>query len=531
MTLATSDRHPRQVPTLLSRRPPGVWLRGAVGLAGAILATAILGVSPAAAAGGLRQITVDASKPIGIIRSLQGVSGTPLPGDSSHADLTAQFRQLGVNIVRTHDVDCNGTSDIDGLGPNRIFPSWSANPNDPSSYNFGPTDRAILSIVRSGAQVEYSVGHSDLTCAGIAFNNTPPPDPALYAAVVRHVAEHYNDGWDNGYQLRIRYWEIWNEPDLVPFWSGTSAQYYALYADTARALKSLHPWMEVGGPALTTNNDLTGYRESLLAYIRANHVPLDFYSIHHYSDFTEDPLDFVRLADQYRQLLDSYGFTHTQVQLTEWNYGLVDNPSDAQRAAFAADSLVYMQDAPLDRAFFYRANSNGAFNGALINSDGTLTKTGDAYEAVGSMEGTPLRLATTGGDQDGLAVEAGRSWGARGQVNVLISNYEIPAADQGPFPDPPIVNDLFTIPGIGAFTLLPRRSVTYANNDGYDLAVNRIPDGRSGVVVTRYRIDDSDNLTLVDRSLQRGPSVHVSAALPAPSVELVVISGLHRDDR
>jgi hypothetical protein len=238
MTLATSDRHPRQVPTLLSRRPPGVWLRGAVGLAGAILATAILGVSPAAAAGGLRQITVDASKPIGIIRSLQGVSGTPLPGDSSHADLTAQFRQLGVNIVRTHDVDCNGTSDIDGLGPNRIFPSWSANPNDPSSYNFGPTDRAILSIVRSGAQVEYSVGHSDLTCAGIAFNNTPPPDPALYAAVVRHVAEHYNDGWDNGYQLRIRYWEIWNEPDLVPFWSGTSAQYYALYADTARALKS-----------------------------------------------------------------------------------------------------------------------------------------------------------------------------------------------------------------------------------------------------------------------------------------------------
>ena len=381
--------------------------------------------------------------------------------------------------------------------------------------------------MRSGAQVEYSVGHSDLGCAGVGFNNTPPPDPALYAAVVRHVAQHYNDGWDNGYHLHIRYWEIWNEPDLVPFWSGTSAQYYTLYGDAARALKSLHPWMEVGGPALTTNNDLTGYRESLLAYIRANHLPLDFYAVHHYSDFTEDPVDFVRLADEYRQLLDSYGFTRTDVQLTEWNYGLVDNPSDAQRAAFAADSLIYMQNSPLDRAFFYRANGNGAFGGALINPDGSLTKTGDAYAAVGSMGSTPLRLASTGGDQDGLAVEAGRSLLGRGQVNVLISNYEIPPADQGPFPDPPIVNDLFTIPGIGAFTLLPRRSVSYANNGGYDLTVSHISGSQSGVVVSRYRIDDSDNLTLVDRSLQRGPSVHVSASLPAPSVELVSISPLH----
>ena len=151
MTLSTSDRHARREPKSRPGRRLAFWLRGTAGLVGALLATAILGVSPAAAAGGLRQITVDASKPVGLIRSLQGVSGTPLPGDVSHADLTAQFRQLGVNIVRTHDVDCNGTSDIDGLGPNRIFPSWNANPNDPSSYNFGPTDQAILSIGRSGA--------------------------------------------------------------------------------------------------------------------------------------------------------------------------------------------------------------------------------------------------------------------------------------------------------------------------------------------------------------------------------------------
>jgi xylan 1,4-beta-xylosidase len=439
-------------------------------------------------------------------------------------DVTSQFRTLGVDIVRTHDVDCSGTSDIDGLGPNRIFPNWNADPNDPASYNFGPTDTAVLSIVRSGAQVEYSIGHSDLSCAGVGFNNAPPPDPGLYAIVARHVAEHYNDGWDHGYRLHIRYWEIWNEPDLLPFWSGTSAQFYTLFADTARALKSLHPWMQVGGPALTTNNDLTGYRESLLAYARDHHVPLDFYSIHHYSDFTEDPLDYVRLADADRKLLDRLGFAHTQIQLTEWNYGLVDTPTAMQRAAFAADSLIYMQDAPLQRAFYYRSDGTNGF--ALINPDGTLTKAGDAYAAVGSLNATPVRLARTGGDEHGLAVAAGRSLGAPDEIRVLISNYEIPAADQGPFP-PFIVDNRFTIPGIGTFTLLPRRSVTYADNGGYKLSINHIRGGERGLVVSRYRVDDGHALALIDRSLVRGTSVHLSATLPAPGIELVVVSRSH----
>ncbi|MBV8947044.1 MAG: hypothetical protein JOZ95_16580, partial [Solirubrobacterales bacterium] len=90
-------------------------LRRQVGWTLACLAVGALGASSAAAEG-LRQITVDASRPTAIIRSLQGLSGTPLPGDASHPDFTSQFQQLGVNIVRTHDVDCTGTSDIDGAG-------------------------------------------------------------------------------------------------------------------------------------------------------------------------------------------------------------------------------------------------------------------------------------------------------------------------------------------------------------------------------------------------------------------------------
>jgi xylan 1,4-beta-xylosidase len=476
----------------------------------------LAGAAPASAAGGLRHVTVDASRPVGFIRSLQGVSGSPLPGDDSHPDLTAEQHSLGVDLVRTHDIDCTGTGDIDGLGSNRIFKDWSADPNDPASYDFGPTDRAILSIVRAGEQVEFNLGHSDLSCAGIGFNNAPPPDPAEYALVARNVARHYNDGWAHGYHLGIRYWEIWNEPDLIPFWAGTREQFYALYAATSRALKGLHSWMQIGGPALTTNNDLTGYRESLLAFIRDHRLPLDFYSIHHYSDFTEDPLDFNRLGDSYRRLLDHYGFRHAAIQLTEWNYGIAEQPTPMQRAAYVASSLVLMQHSQLSRAVYYRNDADNGTGFALATDDGKLTKAGAAFKAVAKMSRTPLRLAASGGDDQGFSVEAGRS---RRRVRVLISNYEIPAADQGPLPFP---DNIFAIPGIGTFTILARRDVTYTDNAGYDLKVRGLR-GNRRYVVRRYRVDESHDLTLVDRSVLRGRDVRLQATLPAPAVELVKI--------
>jgi hypothetical protein len=137
------------------------------------------------------------------------------------------------------------------------------------------------------------------------------------------------------------------------------------------------------------------------------------------------------------------------------------------------------------------------------------------------MNRTPLRLATSGGDDQGFSVEAGRSRNQE-EVRVLLANYEIPPQDQGPFP-PFIVNNNFTIPGIATFTLLDRRPVTYADNNGYDLTVNGLHGNGRRYLVSRYRVDDSHNLTLVDQTLQRGRRINLSATLPAPAVELVVI--------
>lgn len=200
------------------------------------------------------------------------------------------------------------------------------------------------------------------------------------------------------------------------------------------------------------------------------------------------------------------------------------DPTPAPRTCPHPDRTITC--APIDRAFFYPYNADGGFG--LAAEDGTLSKTGDAYAAVGSLSHTE-RLNTMGGDQNGLAVEAGRTERGDGEVRVLISNYEIPPEDRNPpFPPIPLINgNLFTVPGTATFTLLTRRGVTYADNSGYDLTVKNIHGGQSGLVVNRYRVDGTHDLSLVDSSTTRSSVVHLSADLPAPAIELVVIKRAH----
>ena len=96
---------------------------------------------PVLAAGGARDVTVDAGKVTGAIRSLQGAHWDPGVAGSTLNDI---YLSLGVDAVRTHDaggIDSNGVGDIDGFKAiDAIFPDFSKDPNAASSYNFG-TDR------------------------------------------------------------------------------------------------------------------------------------------------------------------------------------------------------------------------------------------------------------------------------------------------------------------------------------------------------------------------------------------------------
>lgn len=500
-----------------------------------LVCTVGLATSALARDAGRRSITVDASQAIGTFKALRGVSGAPdmsfvddfhgLPGSKRPKDVSAGYRLAAVNLVRTHD--SLGAADIDsasgplprlegpGLGAGfadpryLIFPDPNADPSDPKSYNFAATDALIAGIVKLDADVIFRLGRASDTTA------EPPKDLAKYAEVIRHIVLHYNKGWANGFHHGVRYWEVWNEPDLGKvWWRGSPEDYYALYGAAAKAIKAADPKALVGGPTIALVNQATPYREGFLAYARQRKLPLDFFPWHYYSD-ANDPQDFVRIGRETRALLDRYGFTRTESLLDEWNTAF--NPfgpglPPAVKAAFAASALVYMQDAPIDQAVYYRADDSFGPDGK------TPDKVGQALVAIGRMARTPERLAATGGDLSGLAIQAGRSKDGR-TIQVLISNYQIPADQIGPRKGP----DVLAIPGLFTMTLPPRRTVAYADNQGYALSIKGL-DAKATWTVERYRMSQTHDLDLIDTRQASGASVDLSADLPPPGLELIVLT-------
>jgi hypothetical protein len=251
------------------------------------------------------------------------------------------------------------------------------------------------------------------------------------------------------------------------------------------------------------------YREDFLKYLRVNDVPLDFWSFHDYAIDSADPYLFVRIGREMRKLLDTHGFTKTQLLLDEWNVLGIDPDllTMAGRAAFTASSLIYMQDSPIDAETYYMGPN-------LFGNDGkTPNKVGQALIALGQMKQTPVRLSVTGADTQGLAVEAGRS--ANGaEINVLISNYEVPVSLRGPRPGGDRV--------AGFINLLPRRQLKYGENHGFDLKVNGLSADKL-YRVERYRINDVWDYRLLSTITVKGNEVGITEDLPPPGIELVVI--------
>jgi xylan 1,4-beta-xylosidase len=111
-------------------------------------------------------------------------------------------------------------------------------------------------------------------------NVSPPKSYAVWDAMIRAFARHLiaRYGLD---EVATWKFEVWNEPNL-DFWAGKPKQstYWELYDHTARALKSVSPRLQVGGPATAQAAWVTAFLE----HIKSDNVPVDFVSTHVYAN-------------------------------------------------------------------------------------------------------------------------------------------------------------------------------------------------------------------------------------------------------
>lgn len=387
------------------------------------------------------EIAIDFLRTDGRIRPLHGVNLGPLCYRGM-VDLTDYHREIGVPFTRLHDVVWLNAEAVD---IHTIFRDFRNDPEKPESYSFEATDDYIQAIADVGSGVIYRLGES-IEHTRRQYFVRPPPDDRKWAAICLGIIRHYNEGWANGFRHGIRYWEIWNEPDVRPqMWTGTDEQFLSLFEVTAKTIKARFPDLKVGGPAMAHSGDFVGqdfrpapFTARFLDFCKSREVPLDFYSWHRY---TADPWDIPRRARAVRQLLDSRGFTRTESHLNEWNYLPWDDwaPLAAGGAgekreqwfaemggprgsAFAAAVLMSLQDCPVDVANYYTGEIQGF---GLFTFHGTPRRTYHAFKAFRQLLDCPIRVVTPATEPGRLNLCAGRNENGTAAA-ILVANFNTP---------------------------------------------------------------------------------------------------------
>ena len=300
-------------------------------------------------------IRIDPKQVTGPVKPLHGVGGGPVTSHFTY-DATEQFRAAGIPFGRLHDIEYPfGSGEF--VDVHCIFPYFDADENDPASYNFTLTDEYLRLMREAGTEPFYRLGAA-IEHQPIKRHIHPPKDFDKFARICSHIVAHYNEGWAGGYEWNIRYWEIWNEPDIPQCWTGTREQIFELYNAVSTLIRKEHPDVKVGGLALTSPE--SALFEPFLAWCEKTGAPLDFVSWHGYC---HRPKDTVRLARMARGLMDKHGFGKAESIYDEWNYVVswddllpsVNLHSTAFGAAFMASVIAAMQGEAVDKLMFYDA--------------------------------------------------------------------------------------------------------------------------------------------------------------------------------
>lgn len=446
--------------------------------------------------GTTKNVSLDYATTNGSIDIVMGIDRCPKRWISNAVgvvDMTAKLKDVGATTFRTHgiDEDHSHPTNLEGIFPDWKNEWWSGG-NDPflnsANYNFDnakystsvpgqntysygfSSDGKIDNIYSNGFNALFRLGYRPNTdnkwarfvYEGFTYMPNPIPDTDSardkVAIVCENIEKHYNEGWYNGKQYGIQFWEVWNEPDLKDMWgrdlSSTdysnaisnktlSPQFQKLYAAIATRFRGtrsnpIRPDVKIGPCALAWTLYPQNYHktkseqfcEELLSYCNSRDVPVDFYSWHEYGGLqaTTDPgvttvfyggnaYTYLEAAKRVKTALQTYGYPNALSICDEWNSlcnGSNPYHDSYLAAAFTANVFMYMDYADVYMAnYFPQANSWG-----LFDEYANYTKEAYAYKIFSQLRSaTPNRLKINSGlimdlnasTADNFAIMAGKS--------------------------------------------------------------------------------------------------------------------------
>jgi hypothetical protein len=219
------------------------------------------------------------------------------------------------------------------------FP-WSDIEPEPGQYRWAKYDRLVDLYRAHGLRVIARLDWPPAWVGPAAWVrpqdvgrvNAPPADPAQFAAFVAETVRHF--------QGRVRFYQIWNEPNLLAEWGDNPAhpvdpaEYAELLAAAAAAARAVDPDVVILSAPLAINTESTDLRGNMsdLAYLdglyEAGAAP--YFDVLSANAFgmdrpPDDPPAAERLnlrrAELQRQVMERHGDDRTAIWFNEyaWN--------------------------------------------------------------------------------------------------------------------------------------------------------------------------------------------------------------------
>jgi hypothetical protein len=200
------------------------------------------------------------------------------------------------------------------------------------------------------------------------------------------------------YKGRIQAYEIWNEPNLPDYWSGTTDQMLTLTREASQIIRSADPQAMVVSPSATADYGIPWLGEFLK---KGGGQYVDVIGFHFYvNPHTLLPEDMLPVIQHVHEVLADNGLANKPVWNTETGWlEPAKFDSDELAAGFLARAFILSWAAGIQRFYWYGWDNQFMAIVTYKESARTITPAGSAYKIVEQwLVGTMMQSCTSTSD-------------------------------------------------------------------------------------------------------------------------------------
>ena len=253
--------------------------------------------------------------------------------------------------------------------------SWREVETSKGVFNWAVQDYAVQEANARGLHIYAGLGYTP-TWASSNSLHRPQDRPTnnqdfydyVYAAVSR-------------YKDSIKYWEIWNEPNLTQFWNGTRQQYIDLLKVAADAAHAADPDCFVLAPEISSAGSFPNTPSAWVTDVlnqAGNKV--DIIAFHQY-DGSDTPSGRLTLINNMVNSINTAGYGNKPIWITESGFRAdASGMTEAKQADYLTQMLTGIAAQPaVDKFFWYQIWEGATDTYGLLRQDESRKPAWQAY--------------------------------------------------------------------------------------------------------------------------------------------------------